>query len=417
MTAREQLLGRLSKLLPSQLEELVLRASIPLEYLPGHAASLMERVVAVVRYMEQQGDVDQLAELVEVMSQGHRHEPRLVMATAKLRGPSARLVTRTRKHWLYLRVQHVLTVVALAGFAAAGLHGARSCGSMAATRAAPGTDPASGRRAEPSRPPPGMVWIPPAEVVLGSAEADIRAVRQRCAEVAGQDLCERLDRIGYWDREPQRRVQVLGFWIDREEVTVASFITWLRGQPAVQTHSAAIELGGEIVAGLGELVERDGAGLRARVGFEDVPMIDVSWQGAVRYCAARGARLPSGDEWERAARGDGARFPWGGDPPTCRDAVLSRLDGRCPGPGHPELAGRGERDRTREGVLDLVGNVSEWVYGPGLEPATHEVRGGSYGASWVLARPAGRMFQSGRPLDVGFRCAAWPEASNHGTRP
>jgi formylglycine-generating enzyme required for sulfatase activity len=256
-----------------------------------------------------------------------------------------------------------------------------------------------------------MVWMQPAEVVLGSAAADVRAVRMQCIEVAGRDLCNRLDQIGYWGREPQRRVKVDGFWIDRKEVTVGSFVAWLREQRGLQMRSSAIELDGEVVAGFGEMVLHDDAGFHARIGFEEGPMIDVTWQGAARYCADRGARLPSGTEWERTARGDGGRFPWGDGPPACRDAVLSRLGAACPGPERPEIAGRGERDRTREGVLDLVGNVSEWMREAGREPGTHEVRGGSYGASWVLARPAGRTFHPGRAVDVGFRCAAPPNRS------
>jgi serine/threonine protein kinase len=72
----DQLLNRMSRLLPGQVEELLLRAKIPSEYLPGLTASLMERVIAALRYMEHQGRLDQLAELLDIMSAERKLEPR-----------------------------------------------------------------------------------------------------------------------------------------------------------------------------------------------------------------------------------------------------------------------------------------------------------------------------------------------------
>ena len=103
----------------------------------------------------------------------------------------------------------------------------------------------------------------------------------------------------------------------------------------------------------------------------DHPIVGVTWFGADAYCQWAGKRLCTEAQWEYAAAGDageneefrGRTYPWGdlfdpvaeGPGANCLNvACKDEFDSMSPVAVFPDHA-------TPEGLLDLAGNVSEWV--------------------------------------------------------
>ncbi|HEX8114383.1 MAG TPA: CHAT domain-containing protein [Kofleriaceae bacterium] len=69
---RDELLARLSSLLPSQFETVLFRARIPIEHLSGVSAPQAMRAMEAIRYFEQQDRIPELAAMVQEVAAGPR---------------------------------------------------------------------------------------------------------------------------------------------------------------------------------------------------------------------------------------------------------------------------------------------------------------------------------------------------------
>lgn len=158
------------------------------------------------------------------------------------------------------------------------------------------------------------------------------------------------------------------------------------------------------------------------VSMDRLPVTYVNWQQAKAYCSWAGMRLPSEQEWEKAARGPaGQEFPWGNEWQRHISNTGSEQweMGVAPVESYP-------KDKSPYGVYDLAGNVSEWVKDWYKAYPGSDYKSADFGEKFKVARGAGwsggmghyalQLFQrgayrsnlppEGKFDDVGFRCAA-----------
>ncbi|MCR4317161.1 MAG: formylglycine-generating enzyme family protein [Planctomycetes bacterium] len=214
----------------------------------------------------------------------------------------------------------------------------------------PREDPGEGQAA-------GMVYVPAGEFVMGSNVGDIDERPRRTARIAN------------------------GYWIDRYEVTNAEFAK------EFPEH------------GFDE-------------GMENHPAV-VTWQEATDYAMKVGKRLPTEEEWEKAARGtNGRTFPWG----EFFDWSLVAWDDR-------EEVGQYPAGRSPYGCYDMAGNVWEWTaswykpyYGNGHRPSYHNEIW--YGEKYRVYR-GGAGFNQRANLRCSYRAYGLPNdlaLKNHPNR-
>jgi len=157
---------------------------------------------------------------------------------------------------------------------------------------------------------------------------------------------------------------------------------------------------------------------RSGSSYPDHPVVGVSWNDAVAFCAWAGGRLATEAEWEYAARGGllGRAYPFGDDiDPARANYADSEIGGTTP---------VGSYGPNGFGLHDMCGNVVEWVadrYDPGYyarslivdpkgpDTGKHRViRGGGWHSGPTCCRVDFRNALPANWIDmaVGFRVAA-----------
>lgn len=239
--------------------------------------------------------------------------------------------------------------------------------------------------------PEGMVLIPATRFMMG---------------------CDPEHNNGYScpsDELPQHEVSLSAFAIDINEVTNVQYAECVAADGCLPPIAIASQ---------------------ARVDYYEnpeyanFPMINVKWEEAQAYCTWAGKRLPTEAEWELAARGTTPKtYAWGDDDPDCSQGNIYNDPNMAACVGDTVAVGSYPTGASEFGVMDMTGNVWEWVADSYIEDfysksptenplaeaanQVYTIRGGGWASNWLASRITSRAFDlnfySG--LDLGFRCA------------
>jgi len=166
--------------------------------------------------------------------------------------------------------------------------------------------------------------------------------------------------------DDKREVELPEFWIDKAPVTNAEYARF--------------------VAETGHEPPRHWNGKTPPKKIADHPVVYVTWNDATAYAKWAGGRLPTEEEWEKAARGtDGREYPWG-------EWTEDHCNSEEAGLGDTTPVGQySPQGDSPYGCVDMAGNVWEWTtseWEPGDERRV--VRGGLWSGNQWLARCAYR---------------------------
>jgi formylglycine-generating enzyme required for sulfatase activity len=206
--------------------------------------------------------------------------------------------------------------------------------------------------------------------------------------------------------EQGQRINLPEFWIDQTPVTNAEFDRFVQNSG----YKTTAERSGSGCANTGVKWEDiQGADWRHPGGPQtdirdkaDHPVVQVSWEDAAAYARWAGKRLPTEQEWEKAARGtDGGMYPWGNQEPTGERCNFDQHEN-----GTTPVGKYSPQGDSPYGCVDTAGNVWEWTASED-ESGGKVLRGGGWSHPAKFVRPALRpIHQASERYDTdGFRCA------------
>jgi len=271
-----------------------------------------------------------------------------------------------------------------------------------------------------------MVYVPAGEFLMGLTEEEAEAAWKECGEHCEKSM--------FFNEVPQHKVYLDAYWIYKTEVSNDMFTAFVK-ETQWKTEAELNGFGWLFINIQEGANWQHPAGENSSIlGKGNHPVVQVSWQDAKAYCEWAGGRLPTEAEWEKAAHGtDKRKYPWGNEEPT--GERLNYCDTNCVFSG----AGKNESDGYREtapvgsypadvspyGVLDMAGNVREWVQdwyaedyyknspkdnprGP-IEGEYRVVRGSSWMDYFIIKTTDRNFLYPALPANfLGFRCVVSP---------
>jgi formylglycine-generating enzyme required for sulfatase activity len=236
-----------------------------------------------------------------------------------------------------------------------------------------------------------MVFVPEGDAIIGADPVEA------CKDSAYKDWCEE-----NMKNNPPRTVFIDSFFIDKYEVTNSSYKKCAK----------------EGICNAPSDTKLTSVDYYNNSYYDNYPVVWAYIDMAKQYCAWRGARLPTGSEWEKAARGtDGRTYPWGNFLDDTPRANFCDIGASCWWRGTWKIndgfvltspVDSFSAGTSPYGVYNMAGNVSEWVSDSGN--FDNWETGYFMGGSWFDSDEYLKVYlkyESGnyRGYDHGFRCA------------
>jgi formylglycine-generating enzyme required for sulfatase activity/DNA-binding NarL/FixJ family response regulator len=226
---------------------------------------------------------------------------------------------------------------------------------------------------------------------------DVR-ITNRMIEIPGGDFI-------YQDGQ---KLSLPSFAIDEFEVTIGQYAEFLKyleqypdeaskfdhpAQPKGKSHVPAAWADQDLATGpmLGYYARAQRWGKYHDASLDvNCPVFGVDWFDAFAYANWKGRRLPTEQEWEKAARGtQGFKYPWGNEPDVTKANSGADLDpnpkkgGETDGYKRWSPVDAKAGDKSPFGVVGMAGNVSEWTASFDTDPRAPDdkipvIRGGNW---------------------------------------
>ena len=224
------------------------------------------------------------------------------------------------------------------------------------------------------------------------------------------------------NEKPVHPVTLNSFQIDRTEVTVAAYAECVAAGACSEADAYLNKLGDYHIF----------CNWKHPENRSSHPINCVDFNQATAFCAWAQKRLPTEEEWEYVARRglDGGTYPWGNDKPDqtrlnacgtgCPENLLAKGFPRyqtlyAADDGWPETSPVGSfpAGASKDGVLDMAGNVWEWTasqyaaYDGSKREDRRVLRGGSWGGGDARTERTTNRFRlspESKAQFLGLRC-------------
>jgi formylglycine-generating enzyme required for sulfatase activity len=203
----------------------------------------------------------------------------------------------------------------------------------------------------------------------------------------------------YSNESPVRNVYLDAYWIDKTEVTNYMYTMCVN----------------DMKCNIPFKSEQHPNDYYGNSEYDNFPVVYVAWDDANKYCKWAGRRLPTEAEWEKAASWNEIKmekyvYPWGNEP-SCEGINLCGKN--------IDQVGSFQNDSSPYGILDMGGNVDEWVFDwfylyevlPTVNPVASTprqyriLRGGTYNSDGVPTTFRNWVNPLSSNGGTGFRCA------------